>query len=331
MRSGKYLLNVCFVALALLPIHSVVAKESRDEMLLDRVAAVVNGEVITLSEVQAAAAHMIEGLPGDIDRQAARIEALTEALGALIDERLLEQETRARQIHVTEAEIDRAIVEVRRQHGLTDSQFRQAIAAQGYSWEAYRQELAGQLERYKLLGAEVQARVEITDEDVRSHLARQGARREVEEARVRHILVRIPEAATEPELEDLRRHAESIFERAVGGEDFGDLAREESEDGSARTGGDLGWLQRGRMVKALDEAVFEAEEGEILGPVRSPSGFHVVQVSERRTTRAEQDEMMEHRARQTLMEEALESETQRFIEGLRRRAVIEFKIPEISS
>ncbi len=309
-----------------------VAFEARgEELLLDRVAAVVNGQVITLSEVRAAAAPSLEGLPTGIDREAARVEAMKRALDALIDEKLLAQETRAREIHVTEAEIDRAVVEVRRQHGLTDSEFRQAIRSQGYTWESYRDELKDQLERYKLLGAEVQARVEITDEDVRSYLARRGSGRPVEEARVRHILVRVPEEATEPEEQEFLRRAEQSLERIRAGEDFAQVASDVSDDPSARTGGDLGWLRKGRMVRALDDAVFQASEGEVLGPVRSPFGFHVIEVVEHRRTAAERDEMMEHRSRQRLMEEALEEETRRFLNGLRRRAVIEIKMPEVSS
>jgi peptidyl-prolyl cis-trans isomerase SurA len=304
-----------------------------EEHLLDRVAAVVNGRVITLSEVQQLAGPALARLPDGVDRNAARLEVMREALDALIDEKILEDAVAERQIEVTDVDVDRAITEVRRQHGLTEAQFRQAIAEQGYSWEAYRQELAGQLERYKLLGAEVRARVEVSDEDVQSYLARQGGGggRPVDEGRVRHVLVRVADGADEAAEAAARARAEEALGRIAGGESFADVARDLSEDPSSERGGELGWIRRGVMVAALDEAVFGAEVGKAVGPIRSPFGFHVLEVTERRRRRSEQDAFAEQRARQALTEEALEQETRRFLDGLRSRAVIEIKLSELAS
>ena len=316
--------TLCTLLVAAWP--SFAASAQDDEVLLDRIAAIVNGEVVTLSEALEMALPVLSRLPDGIDREAAQLETLSSALDALIDERLLRQEAAAREIFISEAEIDRAVIEVRRQHGLSEAEFRQAIASQGFSWEDYRRELAAQLERYRLLGAEVQARVEVTDEDVRSYLSRQGAGRPIEEARVRHILIRVPEGSSDEEISEKRERAEEVLARLREGEDFSLVAMDVSEDPSARSGGELGWLRKGRMVRSLEEAVFGANEGELVGPVRSPSGWHLIEVSERRVRRTEQDEFMEQRARQALMEEALDRETRRFIEGLRRRAVIEIRL-----
>lgn len=327
----KLILGLALAAASSTLIDAAADEPARhEEKLIDRVAALVNDEVITLSEVRAAAEPALHALPPDVDHDAAYTEAMRQALDALIGETLLEQETRKREIAITEAEIDRAIIEVRRQHGLTDSQFRQAIQAQGYTWEAYRDELKGQLERYRLLGAEVQSRVEITDEDIQSHLGRQGVGRPVAEARVRHILLRLPEGASEAETEEVEQQAEELRRRIEAGEDFAAVASESSEDPSAASGGDLGWLRQGRMIRVLDEAVFEASPRELVGPVRSPSGYHVIEVVERRQKRDERDELIEQRAHQELMEEALEQETRRFIDRLRRRAVIDIKVSEIT-
>ncbi len=300
-----------------------------DEILLDRVAAVVNGRVITLSTVQQAAAPRINRIPPDVDTEAAKLEAMNEALQELIDEELLADAIQERRIEVTEQEVDRAITEVRRQHGMTESEFRQALMGEGLTWESYRREIAVQLERYKLLGAEVQARVDVTDEEVRGYLSRHGEERIVEEARVSHILIRLPDQASETEVDDARRRANEAVQRITSGEDFAAVAREVSDDPSSERGGELGWLRRGRMVRELDEAVFETDEGEVVGPVRSPSGWHVIEIAEKRSQRMDHDSISEERAHQVLMEEALEEETRRFLDGLRRRAVIEIKIPEM--
>ena len=121
----------------------------------------------------------------------------------------------------------------------------------------------------------------ISDEELRELYAEQapGAR-----VRARHILLSYPEGATQAQRDSVRQLAEQLRERAVGGEDFAELARQYSEDpGSARTGGDLGWFERGRMVKPFEDAAFALQPGEVSEPVESPFGIHVIRVEERET------------------------------------------------
>jgi peptidyl-prolyl cis-trans isomerase D len=104
-----------------------------------------------------------------------------------------------------------------------------------------------------------------------------------EEVRARHVLVRVAEDAAEEEVETARQRIEALRARIEGGADFADVALEASEDpGSKDQGGDLGFFPRGRMVKPFEEAAFGIEPG-TLGPVvRTPFGFHVIRVEERR-------------------------------------------------
>ena len=312
---------------AALPLEGAVAAQ-----LVDRVAAVVNGRVIALSSVYERAAPILASLEeaGESDDELARLQALRQALRDLIDEQLLEAELKARGQSLTDAEIDRAIEEVRRKSGLAPEQFRKAIEAQGYTWAQYRQELGKQIQRFRLLAEEVRSKVQITDEDVRTYLARKGETLGGEEVRARHILFRVPEDASAEEVAEAKARAEQARARIVeGGEDFGLVAEALSEDPStAKDGGDLGWFGRGRMVKSFEDAAFSAEPGEVVGPVRTPFGWHLIQVRARRVREGggALDAALMEQARQELFEKEMQVQTRRYLDALRRKAVIEIKL-----
>ena len=104
-----------------------------------------------------------------------------------------------------------------------------------------------------------------------------------EEIRARHILVSVPASATAEQQASLRALAEEIRERAIGGEDFGSLAEQYSDDpGSAIEGGDLGFFGRGMMVAPFEAAAFALESGGISDVIQSPFGLHVIRLEERR-------------------------------------------------
>jgi peptidyl-prolyl cis-trans isomerase C len=141
----------------------------------------------------------------------------------------------------------------------------------------------------------------------------EGRMSQLERASARHILIAFegsPAAGDNaPPEEEARVKAENLRARIEAGEDFAEIAREESDDhGSAARGGDLGTFSRGRMVPEFEEAVFSAEAGELVPVVRTQFGYHVVQVQERGPIPIEEvREQLESELRQRILQEALES------------------------
>ena len=100
--------------------------------------------------------------------------------------------------------------------------------------------------------------------------------------RARHILLQVPDDATEAERDSVMELARDLRQRAAEGEDFSELARQYSADqGSARQGGDLGWFERGRMVQPFEEAAFDLEVGEVSEVVETPFGLHIIKLDDR--------------------------------------------------
>ena len=134
---------------------------------------------------------------------------------------------------------------------------------------------------YLILDPDVlSASVEVSDTVLRDYYEQHQDEFQVpEERQVRHILVAVAETAEQSEVDAAREKAESLLERINTGDSFADLAREFSEDpGSADQGGDVGLISRGMMAKPFEDKAYELEVGQVSEPVRTPFGFHLIEV-----------------------------------------------------
>jgi peptidyl-prolyl cis-trans isomerase SurA len=145
------------------------------------------------------------------------------------------------------------------------------------------------------------------------------------QTRLRHILIRPSEAVSENEA---RRRLADLRERIVNGKaDFGELARVHSDDGSAARGGELDWVYPGDTVPDFERAYQELKPGEVSPPVRTPFGYHLIQVIERRTGEAS-PERRRMQARQALRERKAEEAYQEWLRQLRDQTYVEMRLEE---
>jgi peptidyl-prolyl cis-trans isomerase SurA len=151
---------------------------------------------------------------------------------------------------------------------------------------------------------------------------KRGGEQLVRQTRTRHILVKPSEILSDDAARDL---VAGLKERALAGEDFGDLAREYSEDiGSAQEGGDLGWVNPGQMVPEFEQAMNATAVGEISDPVRSQFGWHIIAVEERR----EQDmttEAVRAQAANYLHQRKYQEELDAWLRQIRDEAFVDIK------
>jgi len=146
----------------------------------------------------------------------------------------------------------------------------------------------------------------------------------VSQTHPRHILIKTSEVVSEG---DARERLVKLKERLDNKADFAELARLQSEDGSASRGGDLGWLSPGDTVPEFEKAMDALKVGEISGPVRSPFGWHIIQVIERRNEdMSKQRERLQARA--SLREQKADEAYQEWLRQLRDKAFVEFRLEE---
>jgi peptidyl-prolyl cis-trans isomerase D len=150
-----------------------------------------------------------------------------------------------------------------------------------------------------------------------------------EQANARHILFRIPPDATEAQLGEAELRANGVANIARSGADFADLAAEHSDDpGSKEEGGDLGWFGRGAMVPEFEDAVFSAKPGDIVGPIKSQFGYHIIKVEGFRPEHQQPFEEVQEQVRFRLLEGRAIAEAEARAAVLARR--LQSEAPETS-
>ncbi len=299
--------------------------------LVDRIAAVVNRDIVTLSEVEVRAAPELQKAAAEADpskRSELRKLALKRAMDGLIGERLMESQLKELNIDVADAEIDLAIDDVRKQNNIDGPQFEQLLVSEGYSLASYRQFMKKHLARMKLVNLKVRSKVKVSDEDIKAEYQR-GAKVESEDAevRARHLLVQVAAQATLEQIEAARKKAADLMAEAKKpGVDFAELAKKKSEGPSAADGGDLGFFRRGVMVPEFEKAAFTLPLGGVSEPIRTKFGWHVIKVEERRALQARPFEEVKDALREKILRTQLEKYTEQYIQELRAQAVVEDKL-----
>jgi peptidyl-prolyl cis-trans isomerase SurA len=301
--------------------------------IVDRVAATVDGDVVTLSEVEERAGAEYERtqrLPAGKERDEARRTALRRAFDQIVAEKLLAKQAKALQLEVTEPQIDAALADIRTRNRFSEEDLDRALAEQGLDRPTFRAQIRRELETYQVLQARVRGRVKVADDDLLNYY--QTHPQEFsgeEELHVRHIFLPLPEATSPADEARAIAAGERVLQRLKTGEDFAKVAREVSKGPSAEDGGDLGWLRRGTIQKALEDAAFALKDGQISGLVRAGPGLHVFKVEARRRGGARTFEEVKEEIRARLMDEQVGQTREQYIEELRRAAAIDVKIPEL--
>ncbi len=299
-----------------------------------RVAAIVNGEVITLSElIERAGGEYWRAvdMPAGPARDQARLKALRTAYEAVLTERLVESEVKSLGIDVTEAQLDAAVDDVKKRNNLTDDNFRQALASEGLTVASYRARLRKDFENHLLISAKIQNRVKVSDDDVKGYYNSHRAEFAGEEqVKLRLILLQVKTGASAEEEARVKATGETLHARLSAGEDFADRARQVSQGPGASAGGDLGWVKKGTMPIDLERVAFVLAPGQSSGLVRAKAGWIILKAEDRRTTNVPKLDDVKDRIREKLAAQQAEIYRKQYVEELKRDAVIELKIPELA-
>jgi len=295
---------------------------------LDRIAGTVDDQVITLSEVEERAALLKVQAPG-----APHATLLRDAMDDLVAEKLFSKAMDELAIDVQPGELDATLKTVMQQNGLaTVDDLQRAVEGQGLKWDDYVATMKRQLAQSKLINLKVRSRVKVSEDEVKRRYAQLAAgERGEEEVHASHILVMVPEGADAATDEAARARAAALATEArKDGVDFEGLATSSSDGSSKTQGGDLGWFRRGEMVPELEKAAFALQAGQVSEPVRTRFGWHVVKVQERRTTDARPFEQVADKIREGLYREEMERQTLRYLDELRKAAVITYPVAELA-
>jgi peptidyl-prolyl cis-trans isomerase SurA len=242
------------------------------------IAAVVNDDVISVHDLAMRIALLLAttGQEGSAEN---RQRAAPHVLRMLIDEKLKMQEAKRLNVQVTRAEVDRALTEISRQIGVPPQDLPRLLTGAGVSISALMEQVEAEIAWVKAVSQRAEARGMISDEDVDAQIQRIQESAGRSEFRIAEIFLPFDDAQTEQEIAELGRQIMSQLRQGVS---FPVLARNYSDAASAAVGGDLGWLDLDQLSPELQEPVSNLEPGEVVGPVRSLTGYHIVLMIDRR-------------------------------------------------
>jgi peptidyl-prolyl cis-trans isomerase SurA len=311
--------------LLLLLLLAPLAASAQRLALVDRIVAVVNKDVITYSELNEAISSAERQLRRQGTQAPGREILERQMLERLILDKAQLQMARDTGIRVDDVQLDRAVQRIAEQNRMTLADFRSALEKDGIAFAAYREDLREQILLSRLREREVDDKVQVSDTEVDLFLQENGSRAdERAEYNAAHILVRIPDQASSERIDAARARAEKARAEALATGDFGKAAATYSEAPDALQGGALGWRTQDRMPELFAAELLKMKPGDLSEVLRSPGGFHILKLVERRGASENNAPVVQTRLRHILIrtsESVSDTEARRRLADLRDRIV----------
>src|SRR6202522_4878231 len=286
----RYLAALCGLVIAAFLAVPRADAQTRDigvhGELLDRIAAIVNDGLVLKSELD----EQMESVSKRLQEQ--KVELPPESvLRQQVLERLVLQEIQAQRakhvgLTISDEQLNSALQEIASRNKIPFDQLPTALAAQGVDYKQYRESMRKELTLTTLRQRDVIAHINVSPHELDQYLAREQSAAANDEFNVSHILLSLPEAATPQQLDEITHKAQDLAARASKGEDFAQLAIANSNSQTALDGGQLGWKKGNQLPQFILDLVTKMKPGDVSSPVRTPSGFHIVKLNERRGAEA---------------------------------------------
>jgi len=299
--------------------------------VIDRVVAVVNDDVITLSELQELIIPLqmrLQSIADPLKRAELMREQTQQALDQLIGQRLLAQVAREQGVKVADEQVEAHLQGVMRQQGWGEAELTQYLSAQGMSRADLMEQSRDFLMQQYVTQRNLASKLQVTDSDLKS--AYQDLLTETKgEARVEgaHIILPVAAGADAADEAAAQQQARELLKRASSGEDFTALAQRYSAGPGASTGGDLGVITRGGgLPRELEDAFLKLGAGELAGPIRTAFGYHVIKVTRVATQAPPSFEQLRPQLEGQLRQQRFQSALKEWLEKLKQGAFIEKKL-----
>jgi peptidyl-prolyl cis-trans isomerase SurA len=300
-------------AAAALMVAACVVDTSRAETV-NRIIATIDGEPVT--------AHELEQYKKDRNVPNATDEQL---LDALITDRLLEKEAESKGITVKPDEVDAYISEVKSRAHLDDAGFKKALEGQGLTLEKYKEKVRAELQKTQLVNREIRARVNVSKQEIeRYYEANKDRYRSHDGITLRAILISVDRTAGDAAASKAKAKADEVHAKAVGGEDFAQLAAQYSDGPGADNGGLLGTFKKGELEPTLERATQGLNKGDVSEVIPTSRGFYILEVDDVEGGDVKALDDVKDQIRDELYEKALEQRFENWLSrDLRERHSIE--------
>ncbi|AHK19848.1 peptidylprolyl isomerase SurA [Yersinia similis] len=250
---------------------------------VDKVAAVVDNGVVLQSDIDG----LLQSVKMNAQQSGQQVPDDStlrhQILERLIMDNIQLQMAKKMGITITDQALDKAIADIAAQNRMTLAQMRSRLAADGLSYETYREQIRKEMLTSEVRNNEVRRRITILPQEVESLAKQMGNQVSGDtELNLSHILIPLPENPTQQQVDQAEDLANKLVADIKGGADFGKLAIANSADSQALKGGQMGWGKLQELPSLFAERLQSASKGEIVGPIRSGVGFHILKVNDMR-------------------------------------------------
>ncbi len=251
--------------------------------LLDRVVAIVDNDVVMQSQLD----QRLRDVQQTIAKRGAALppeHVLTQqVLERLIIESIQLQIGERSGIRITDEELNQALETIAQRNGLSLEQFRQALAQDGLSFADAREQVRREMIISRVRQRRVAERIQVTEQEVQNFLASDLGKMQLsEEYRLANILIPVPDGASPETLQAAARQADELYQQLRQGADFAQLAIARSASETALEGGEMGWRKAAQLPPPFDSMIGALQPGEVTEPVRTPGGFIILKLLEKR-------------------------------------------------
>ncbi len=261
--------------------------EDTHHPIVDSIAAIVNDHIITRSELD----ERVTMITSQLSRQGVQLPDHAILVRQILDKMIMDevqlQYARDAGIKVDDTQLDQAMVRLAEQNKFTLPQFRAEVEKEGLTWSKFREEIRNEIILSQVREREVENRVFVTENEVNNELNKEKVQgNQPEELDIAHILITVPENALPSAIAERQKKALEAMSQIDNGMPFSQAAAAYSEAPDALSGGDLGWRPSTRLPALFVDASHGLQPGQHSDILRSPNGFHIIQLINRRTPNA---------------------------------------------
>ncbi|MBI5892691.1 MAG: peptidylprolyl isomerase [Deltaproteobacteria bacterium] len=297
--------------------------------VVDKVVAIVNDSVITLSDLNTAASIKMDDLQkiGKPEEKKRMMETKSKALDQLIERKLVEQASNKAGITVSEREIDNAIDDVKKQNNLNQDALLRALAANGLTFKEYRSQLKDQIRQMKFVSKEFRSKITVADDDIEAYY-KQNIERFYEPVTIRisQIFLAVPRNITDMQKQDIEQKAKDILMKIRQGEDFAKLALAYSQGPNPENGGDLGFLKVGEIDPTIEKIALNLKSGETSGIIPTKLGLFIIQVTEKKEKEPKPFETVKNNIKNILFQNIVDERFKLWLEEQKSISLIEVNL-----
>ena len=280
MLKKTFLLAISLFSFSLIS-HAEAAKQT-EIIKIDRIVAIVDQVVITENEL----ADRIKSVTAQLEKQGTELPPPAilqkQILERMITDRLQLQYASQTGLRVDDNQLDKTIERIAGQNKMDVPAFKKALLEDGIQYRKFREDIRNEITLARLREREVDNRINTTESEIDSFISMQGASNSNDEYEISHILIRAGEDTTPDDLKKLRAKAEDALEQLQAGKDFSKISASFSDAPNALEGGSLGWKNGSQMPALFLDAIKPLKAGDLSPILRSPNGFHILKVTDRR-------------------------------------------------